>query len=260
MKVSKVEWIEEELVRGREKFPYTFFELDEYEQEEYDSFRGKHDFLRAMPKGKITPEKEKAEKEMSDNFLHLISPYFETRGLEATGSFTTYDKSRKTYVFQPRYLLFENKKPFDSSLEFFHTFSTEDEDLSCKSHFVYHSNSAPKSLERSVVYDFIGKIIEGKKQDGMTFPIISRRGDFINFASTDFTAPLYFFIKNILMRTSPETMKELRTLYQTYLNESNKDYSGAKIKAKVFREAYERKLEEEIGFYDLLAEVSRTKI
>lgn len=247
MEVLKAELIEVEslITRRKEETPYTFFSLDDSEQTKYASFRAKHDGLKAMPRGR-NPKREDGETELEKMFLELVNPYFKRQGLEAIGCFTTYGEDRITMLRMPNYVLFENGQPFDSVLEFNYWFSTQDENLSCKSFFSYIPGYSASKYESPVLYDLIRKMIEGKTQDGINFPIISFRGRFVQFASTGFAVPSMAWIMDILKKLGPESMKELTILREAYVDESSKEYSYSELKEKVFREAYENKLKLEI--------------
>ena len=183
-------------------------------------------------------------------FLELVSPYLQRQGLEAVGCFTTYGNDRKTFLEMPHCHLFQNNHPFNAFIEPKFLFSTEDENLSCESHLLYQSKD-DNICERSVVYDLFEKIAEGKKQDGINFPILSFRADYLYFASTDLAMRLMCFVKNILKKVGPDAMKELKILYGEYLNQcSRREFSDTKLQQEVFKGAYENKLEKALRIYE----------
>ena len=150
----------------------------------------------------------------------------------------------------PHYHLFQNNHPFNAFIEPKFLFSTEDENLSCESHFVYQSRD-DNICERYVVYDLFERISEGKKQDGINFPILSFRADYLYFASTDLAMRLIHFIKNILKKVGPDAMKELKILYGEYVNQCSRgEFSDTKLQQGVFKEAYENKLEKVLKIYE----------
>ena len=102
------------------------------------------------------------------------------------------------------------------------------------------------------MHDLLEKIIEGKEQDGINFPIIFRRGGFLYFASTEFTTPLITFIRNILKKVGPEAMRELKILDKECVNQRER------LQQKVFEEAYEIKLEKVLKIYELLTQPMET--
>jgi len=265
MEVSRVELVESNRSLGdKEKFPYTLFSLNSSEQNLYDSFRARHDKLKATLDGLKNKElrggeKKRGEEELKKMFLELVNPYLQKQGLRALGCFTTYgDEARRTFLRMPHYLLFEDNKPFNASIEPQYLFSTEDENLSCDSKLDYQPENY-SIYERSVVYNLLEKIIEGQEQDGITLPIISRRG-FMYFASTEFTTPLMSFIRNILKSVGPKEMEKLIILNTEYSNQCRRgESSDTKLQQEVFKEAYEKRLQGVISFHDFRGNVLKQK-
>jgi len=258
MEVSRVELIGKSTsLNETEKFPYTLFSLNPSEQSLYDSFRAKHHNLeilidelknKGLEKEK-EEEKKKGEEELEKMFLELVNPYVQNQGLEASGCFTTYSTlkglPRQTFLHMPCYLLFENKKPFNVSIEPKFLFLTENENLFSESHLSYTKENDDVS-GRHVLYDLLEKITEGREQDGITFPMISC-SSFLYFASTDFAMPLMSFIKNILDKIGPAEMDKLSILFREYLNQRSET-----LQREVFREAYQNRLEKAVKIYELV--------
>ncbi len=269
MEVSGVAWVEREAGNSKiQKLPHTFFELTPAEKVKYDSFRNKHSRLKNMVDASPTKmlglkereKREDGEREASEMFLDLVSPYFHKINLETTRSFTCYGKPRQTIVEVPAYVLFESGKPFNSAIKFNFCFSTENEDLSCESEIAHtHCQNYSGTIrpETFAVHELFESVIKGIKQDGVNFPMLSFSafgGSLISFASTDFAVPLMTSIRTVLEKVEPESMKELTTLYREYINQAmNEESYTTKIRQKVFREAYENKLEEIIKGFQLLA-------
>ncbi len=258
MRVSKVELVEAEytLIYGREKLPWTFFSLDHAEQAKYNTFRQKHNDLeetihRIRQEGKeIKPEeRQEQEREISSLFVKLIKPYLDQTGLEIVQCFAGYGEDKKTLVETPYYVLFENKEPFDAAIRVVSWFSTKDETLSCMSNLDYRtaSGSITKSPERRVTYDILKRVVGEKEQDGLHFPFVSFRGDFVYFASSAFAVDLIKLIRDILEKVGPGAMEELNVLYREYMSQrSYGEVSNTTVQQRVFKEAYERKLETEL--------------
>ena len=256
MEVSRAELVEMKHLWGLESLPHTFFSLDASEQKLYDSFRAKQNNLEKLThelknNGVGTEEREKGEKEVEKMFLELVSPYLQRQGLKALGCFTTYgNDARKTYLIMPHYHLFQNNHPFNVFIEPKFLFSIDDENLSCESHLVYQSKD-DNICERYVMYDLFERIIEGKRQDGINFPILSLRADYLYFASTKFAMPLMSLIQNIFKKIGPDSMKELKILYNERLNQLRRvQFSDTKLQQEVFKEAYENKLEKALRIYE----------
>ena len=106
------------------------------------------------------------------------------------------------------------------------------------------------------MYDLVRRFVEKAEQDGTSFPIVSFRGDFIDFASSDFAEPLIGLIKNILEKVGPESMEELDVLHREYMNQwSRGEFRDTNILKRVIKEAYERRLETELTLLPLLLSV-----
>ena len=196
------------------------------------------------------------KKEISGRFLDLVNPYFHSIGLRTISSFTYYGESRETLVYMPEYFLFKDGKPFNSSIKLGFYFLTQDTNLFCKSFFSYcHSNGCYDNHEPEpkVVYDLFKKRIEQKKQDGINFPILS--GTY--FASTDSALFLMYAIKDTIEKIDSKSMKELNILHNEYVSQVRQgEHSDTTIQQKMFKEAYENKLEEIIIDCNLSAQAS----
>ena len=91
------------------------------------------------------------------------------------------------------------------------------------------------------------KIVGEREQDGINIPIVSFKGDFVYFASSEFAIPLMGLVRDLLQKVGPEAMEELNILYGEYLNQRNRgEVSDTAVQQKVFREAYEKKAETEL--------------
>src|SRR3989344_6773619 len=251
MQVSKIGLIQVEAgsTHKIESMPYTFFSLDASERRGYNAFRKKQnnlekiiDQIRSGGREIGEDEREKKEKEVGDMFIELIRPYIERSGLEAAGCFAYYGKKEETLVTTPPYLLFKNNEPFDVAIEVIYRFSMKDETLVCTSNLSYIAKYPPVQ----VFYDFLRKVFEERARDGTNLPITYLRGNGVYFASSDFAKPLIILVKALFENIGPEAIKELSALYR----ESMKNYgelSGTTVQPRVFKEAYERRLETELA-------------
>ena len=256
MEVSRVELVEKNYSWGQEKIPCTFFSLTSSEQNLYNSFRARHDRLKATLNGLKdmgfnSEERKRGEEEAKQMFLELVNPYVQNQGLEASGCFTTYGGSpRETFLIMPRYLLLGDNGQSNASIEPQYLFSTENENLSCDSKLDYRPRNH-NTDEKNVMYSLLEKIAEGKRQDGITFPMVYRR-DFLYFASTEFAGSLMDCITDILKKVSPEEMNKLIALDIECLNQRHQGkFSKSNPQQEVSREAYEKKMQEVISFYGL---------
>ena len=257
MQVSKVELVEVEhsITYGKEMMPYTFFTLDASEKMKYGAFRKTQNDLETTigqmrREGReIKPqERQEREKEVQNMFMELVTPHFEQSGLEVAKCFAGYGENKKTLVETPYYVLFDDKKPFDAALRVVYWFSTKDENLSCTSNLDYRAEgSIATSPQRHLVYNLLKKVIAEREQDGINFPIVSFKGDFVYFASSELAIPLIVMFRDLLQKVGPEAMNELNILYGEYLNQKNcGEVSDTAVQQKVFREAYEKKTEMEL--------------
>ncbi len=264
MQVSSVQLVETEglSIYSDRKIPKTFFSLDAAEQMQYNAFRGKRDKLESRiielrQEGKELKrnERENGEEEIHELFSELIQSHLKRSGLTAASCFAGYGEDKKTFVETPYYRLFNNADPFDVAIRVVYWFSTKDDTLSCTTNLDYQEGvSLGKSPKRQMVYDLLRKVVEeikqdrpGIKHDGTNFPITDFRGDFIYFASSEYAMPLIGFIRDILETVDPEAIRDLNFLYSEYMKQkSYGEVSDTNIQQRVFREAYERKLETEL--------------
>lgn len=256
MHVSKVDWVEEHsITHERENIPYTFFSLDSFEKRRYHAFRARHNDLemtigQIRSKGsEINPqERQEREKEVSNMFVELMKPHLALSELDAAACFAGYGKDKKTMIETPYYTLFEDKEPFDAALRAIYWFSTKDENLSCKTYLDYRSEGpAQKCPQRQLVYHLLKKAIEKERSDGINFPLVSFKGDFVYFASSEFAMLLMGLVKDILEKIGSHAMQELNVLYTEYIKaKSQGEFSDTVVQQKVFQEAYERKVETEL--------------
>lgn len=257
MKVSRAEFVEVEhpITHEIERMPYTFFSLDASEQMRYNDFRGKHNDLEKIidlirrEGSEIKPkERQERENEVSNIFVELIESHLNQAGLEAVRCFAGYGKDKKTFVETPYYVLFENQEPFDAAIRVVYWFSTKDETLSCTSNLDYRAEgSVAKSPQRHMVYDLLRRVVGERKPDETNFPIVSFKGAFVYFASSEFAVPLIKLVRDILEKVGPEAMEELNVLYMEYMSQrSYGEVSNTVVQQRVFKEAYERKLETEL--------------
>lgn len=257
MQISKAELVKVEhpITHEIEDMPYTFFSLDASEKVRYNAFREKHNDLEKTINqirregGEIkAKERQKRENEVQEMFVELVKPYLNQVGLEAVRCFAYYGENKKTFVETPYYVLFENNEPFEVALRVVDWFSTKDETLSCTSNLDYRAEgSIAKSPQRHMIYDLLRKYLGKKKQDGIDFPIVSFKGDLVYFASSEFAMPLIGLVRDILEKVGPEAMEELNLLYREYTSQrSYGEFSNTTVQQKVFKEAYERKLETEL--------------
>lgn len=258
MEVSETKFIQGENFLGTKiTIPITYFLLTSKEQKLYDSFRNKHADLAktidTLPNKGIEGDiRQKGERAISSMFLNLVTPYFlgQSQDLKPLSSFTYYGEKRETHLEMPTFILSDERGLNQKDLSLYFWFSTQGETLSCKSNFCYparNSHGGESYSEKAVFYDILKRAIEKKTQDGIIFPIISFSGDFIYFASTDFTLQLMSFFKNILNKVGSERMDELKILYRSYMEEAVRErdhgWKDAKIKKEVFEKAYASALE-----------------
>lgn len=252
MKVSKVQLIEEDKIMDKVSNPHTFFSLDSSEQSIYQTFRAKHRELESVVKELKPEERLKREQEVENIFIELFNPYLAQSGLKSGECLIFYGGYHKTLLETPHYVMFERNQPFNISLQLQYWFFTANENLHCSSNFVCNTDTRyePNSviLQRHLVYDLLRKSIGDKKQDGIKNPITKFGGDFVYFASTDFSRGIMLLTRDILEKIGPEAIKELNVLYREYMDTcgSNRDSYDDKIKQRVFKDAYEGKLEIEL--------------
>ncbi len=237
MEISGVQIVEDDYGMTKRILPHTFFSLDPSEQKKYDFFRKEHAKVKAIGKPIYDEEVAAKAKVAEEIFLEVVKPYIEGQGLSIEGSFSTYGEPRRTIVKFSQYNLFEKDSPINIniSLEPSYWFLTQDENLSCNSSISYH----PRGIKSHILCDFIKRATENVQEDGIKFPMLFFIGDGLYFASTDFTMPLLGFTKKIVEDISKEDFDELTTL-QTEC----RSYSNDSLKQRVFKEAYENKLEQ----------------
>jgi len=86
--------------------------------------------------------------------------------------------------------------------------------------------------------------MNGRTQDGTSFPMIYFRGDGIYFASSTLALPFMIYISDILKKIGRGPFEELTTLYREYARHVRLgEIANTKVKQKVFKEAYDHKLE-----------------
>ncbi len=257
MDISRAAFVEVErpISKEKEQIPYTFFELDAAEQIAYNTFRVQRDSLEGVVRNLSAPERQRVEREVQQKFIDIIQPHFEELGMTIDYCCAYYGKDKKTAVNTVGYRLFEESEPFNTAFKVDYWFSTKDETLSCTSNL--HPLSpvgGSKSLSRGVMYDLLKRAVRELRTDGDDGPFFSFKGDFVYFASHRFAVPILDFLKRILFKIGPESLEELKVLHQEYTQQRNRgDISDTIIQQKVFRDAYERKLETELvkaGFKD----------
>jgi len=256
MNISKAAFIEVErpIFKEKEQMPYTFFELDATEQVAYNAFRVQRNSLEGVVQTMPAAERQRVEREVQQQFIDIIQPHFEEYGLTIDDCFAYYGEDKKTIVNTSGYRLFDEKEPFNSAFKIVYWFSTKDESLSCTSNlYPLGSESGIKSPSRQVLYDLLEHIVKECEQDGKQFPLISFKGDYVYFASHRFAIPILYFLRTMLLKIGPESVKEMTILSQEYLHLRDRDYSDSKVKQRVFLDAYQLKLETELvkaGFRD----------
>jgi len=247
-----MEFLEARLVEEKNRYvegekriiPRTYFSLSSEEQALYAIFRSKHEKLslkleQDRGKGWETKYRDEGEKELSDLFSELVGSTLKESGLKLTGSFTCYGNPRETMVHTPTYAFSKEGKSSNSSIEFDVNFLTQDESISCRSAFAYKEKF--NQSKKWVVNDILRRLFEKKAKNNTSFPIISPRGSFFDFAPIHFASTLINLAKNVLDKVSPEKMNELSVLYRSYSDELNSVDSGnkdAEIRAETFRMAY----------------------
>ena len=245
MEVSRAELVnvKNPITDEIEQIPHTFFSLSASEKMQYNSFRIAQDTLEKKVnelRNKRKEIKKEDEKKIQEEFIKMIKPYFESTGLKVEYCFAGYGSAKQALVQTPHYKLFEQDDPFDISFKLTYWFSTKNEELSCTSYLESHSKR-PLGCQQ-VVQDLLRKTVQEQKQDGISFPLTNFNG-FIYFASTDFAIPLMRFIGNLLEKLGPETMDELTTIHREYQNQIIYGEEET-VQGKVFKDAYERRVEE----------------
>ena len=242
MEIRSVGQIEDERIGEIRLIPFTFFQLDSSDKRRYNDFRSARDSLEDAIKKTPLREKEEEMRRINNLFSEFITPYLESCGLEALNSFTYWGNSKRVCVVTPHYNLFKKEEPFDACLEVNYWFLTRDENLRCSS---YLNLAKPRSFEKRVIYNLLNYTIVEESNDGIKHPLLSLEGDFMYFASTGFSKPLMFLIREILIKIGPQTMEELSVLYkESLMGINSKDISNSeKIKQKALQEAYDKKLE-----------------
>ena len=218
MKVSQVEEIEEEFIGERRIMPFTMFSLEPSEIIKYNSFRSERDNLESTLKNIPSKEKEERMGKVSNLFSEFIMPYLENYGLECSKSHVYWGNSKRVCVNTPHYNLFKKGESFDVCAEAVYWFSTRDENLRGTS---YLSLVRTGPLEKQVIYNLIKRTIQDESGDGIKYPLFDFRGDFMYFASTNFSKFLMLFIREMLEEIGPKTMEELSVLYRESLDRSS---------------------------------------
>ena len=250
MHVSSVELVgfKHPISQDIQSKPTTFFSLDASERMKYNAFRSQRNNLEALVEKRQAKGREIREKELQEMFFDLIQPHLEQSGLEASRCSIGYGEEKETFVGTSDYVLFKNNIPFDVSLRVVYWFSTKDETLSCTSNISY-SGEGPtaKSPQSHLVHDLLNKVVSEREQDGTNFPLVSFRGDFIYFASAVFAIPLMNAIADIIKKVGPIAMEELSILYSEYKRTTTyEETPNNSVRQRVFKEAYENKLETEL--------------
>jgi hypothetical protein len=236
----------------KEIVPCTFFDLEPSEKMKYNTFRTRHRQLEAAINGMALDVRQRREKEVQEVFLDLISPFMEESGLKATSCFSYYGNNGnacQTVVDTCPYRLFEGNNPYDMTLGTILLFSTKPDSFSCTARLKYDRGLAARSPRTGIIYDMLGRVAKERTQDGFNFPIIKMDG-FIKFASASMALPLMRLIKDVLERVGPE-MDEISILYNEYMQYASRDSadesSGISVQHRIFKEAYERKLESSLA-------------
>ncbi len=230
MEVAKACWIE--------GTPYTLFSLDATEQERYASFRKRHSGLEGCIQGLKMQERRLREHEVQEDFKEIINPYLKQCGLEIATCFAGYGKEKRTHVQTPHYKL-SNQGDTIGHVDFW--FDEQENTLASKAILVLNTDRD--------MFDDTFKMIVGKKvQDGSNVPLLSFQGNGIYVASTECISPLFGLMRDVIGALD-SAFKEIRLLHQEYIaHKGNEHY---KIQARVFKEAYEKRLREaltEAGF------------
>lgn len=230
-------------------FLILFFQLNSGEQALYNRFLQERAELERKVEAaqrQMNPERQRGEEEIQNLFRELISPYMTCCRLEVASCFATYGDNAGIMVQTPVYVLFREKEPFDVAYQVCLWFSTNQEVLSSHSRLRYVAKSGESLAKKAVINDLIRKIID-VDGDGITKPMLKFRGDGLYFASTEFAPHLLMFIRKMLGVLGKECIEELQILLREYFNQcSREEYSDTTIQKRVFKEAYETKLEQEL--------------
>ena len=185
--------------------------------------------------------KEKQRKQK----LEIINPHLKAIGnLEARRCFVLYGDTREARVETPTYRIFDPEEPFDLAYTVDFYFPTANDALSCKSSLSYAGGEFAQDQRNMVILNHaFARCNEGIKQDGTSYPLIYTRGNGLYFASTKFAMPIMGALRNILLAMGREAIEELRLLYGEYLSQLDREGKPAELRRKVFKEAYDSKLE-----------------
>ena len=236
MEVSDVKWVEKKVLidEGVGVFPYTFFRLDPSEQLEYNSFRVKHDRLKEL-RGE---ERKPLEERVNQIFANLITPYLDEHGMKIDTCFRMYGNKKETLVTCYKHNIFDEDESFDLSYEIIHWFSTDNEDLSCRSKLTPHHSSYSKN---GVLENLVSMCIENYEADGKTLARVYLNGKDIQFASIEFAIPVIGRIGSILKKVGKDRINELKVLRDEYLEHFCPGEEET-IQGKVFKELYDQHL------------------
>lgn len=250
MNVQSVHIIEQQMgLEDKEPFPTTFFHLEHIEQETYERFIQEHNKIKQDPRfsqGQNIKERQPLEKQLSTLFLTIINPYLEPSGIQATNAFATYGDNKQVFVSTPPYALFREKEPFSIGFEVRYVFNAEPGRLSGESHIqlIKLSEEIHHRTQR-VIYDLLKRFLAEEQGDGITKPILKWRGNGLYFASTDFAQPLVLYVRKMLWALGPQVIQDLEILLDERDRVYDEEGRRAELKRQIFKEAYEKRLEQE---------------
>ncbi|MBI4139763.1 hypothetical protein HY483_02260 [Candidatus Woesearchaeota archaeon] len=250
MNVQAVRIVEEELFVGnKESFPTTFFHLEQEEQREYELFLREHDKIKQdlrFYQGQNIKERQLLEEQLSTLFLSIINPYFEPSGIQATRSFATYGDKKQVLVSTPPYALFQEKEQFAIGFKVEYIFHAEPGRISATSNLKFiQLNEELHHRTRRVIYDLLHRYLLEEQSDGITKPLLKWRGDGLYFASTDFALPLILYVRKMLGALGPEVIRDLEILLEELDRVYDHEGRRAELKRQIFKEAYEKRIEQE---------------
>src|SRR3989338_6739293 len=209
MQVTSVGWQDKEVISEKRRYPYTFFSLNQAEQQRYRAFCEEHSQLELCIKELQEVERLRREEKIQSLFLEIVKPYLDICQLEVAECFAGYGKEKEIYVKTPYSALFKDEDPFDLVFRTTCWFerAKEANTLSCRSSLGYQSRTQKSWLRTGIIDDITRSIIEEESKRQNTFLVDSQYGGF-NFAPVDVAMPLMVALGKILRKIGVENFKE----------------------------------------------------
>jgi len=219
-------------------YPLTFFRLGEYEVPKISKIKTLIGELRGLPK-KNRERKTRIKSEIKKIFRDIIRPHLNENGLECRKCYV-YENLGEIVVNTPLYES-PNKNNFGPLLGLEYRFVLVDEALKCSSAMQQHFELKLGDNFAFILNDALKRATRKYKLDGEATPILDFALDSLYFAPTSFATPLMQYIWEVSNRIGVGGFVDLDILYKELLR--YKDGRGFAREKKVFREAYESKLE-----------------